>query len=468
MDSSMIAPRVCASSLRAARWLPTAALALSACSILEPIPKADSQGYFGAGTFTDATKKQPGTAPTTAPTYPTCANGAHASNAACFADGLGLTMDRQEAKRRELLGMAREVIHTQVSFNALLYPFGAVAIYEKLRGAANHNLLLPAVVGAAAYGVLGSGIPEREKHYLQTAMELQCSLVWHGQWLYLDRDVTGHGSTTTEDEVVTLEQFTDRRSARTIQTTSTYRQRLVSSSLEDVILNLAYRLSTFQKERINLLGMLKGRPGSAAAAGALEQVKQGSATPGKDRTANVDQRLRQQATLARATLNGLESLRGDIASAAFRLTADADVIQADLQRRLSDKVPALKDPRAVARELLDANKSLTAKAEADEDRAGLMDPTMPSEAISGLSETSRAAVVGFSKKQGAELEAAWAVADAWLVKQSQRQAQALRTVKSLPCAESTLAQASETPRPKVPKSQSDKNSGAATSPLPPG
>lgn len=472
MDSRF-AFRVRAGLVRFGGWLPAAVIGLSGCSILEPIPKSDGQGYFGMG---GAAKAEPGTAPTTPPAQPTCTNGAVASNAACFADGLGLAMDRQETKRRELLGMAREVVHTQASFNALLYPFGAVAVYEKLRGAPNSNLLLPAVAGTAAYGFLGSGIPEREKQYLQTAMELQCSLAWHGQWLYLDRNVTGHGSTTTEEETVTLERFAKRNSDRTVQTTSTYRQRLVSGSLEDVTMDLADKLKIFQSERNVLLGKLKGKPGSGAPAGALERVKGGNGTSGKNTTGAVDQRLRQQATLVRATLKGLESLRGEIASAAFRLTADADVIHGDLQRRLTDKLPALKDPHVVARELLDPNKSLAAKAEADEDAAGVMDSTMPSEALSGLSDTSRTAVASFGKKEGAGLETAWAVADAWLVKQSHRQAQALRAVKSMPCADSTLVQAGQTALPKVTLDRQGgngngtvkKTNGVNTSPLPPG
>lgn len=436
------------------------AISLSACSILETIPKADGQGYFGDGVVCTVPKTEAGACPPTLSAPSTCTNGGFASNASCFADGLGLAMDRQEAKRRELLGMARKVFHTQMSFNALLYPFGAVAVYEKLRGAPSRSLLLPAVVGAAAFGFLGAGIPKREKQYLQTAMELQCSLVWHGQWLYFDRDVTGHGSTTPEEETVTVKNLTERHSARTIQTTSTYRQRLISGSLEDVSINLADRLKIFQAERSVLLSTLEGRPGSDAAAGALEQVKQGNGTSGQNATNAVDQRLRQQATLARATLKSLQSLRGEIASAAFRLTADADVIHANLQRRLSDKLPALKDPQVVTRELLDTNKSLVAKAEADDDPAGLMDSTMPSEALAGLSDSSRTAVANFGKKEGAGLEAAWTVTDAWLNKQSQRQTQALWAIKSLSCADTPLVQVGKTPLPKATPTQVDSSNGS--------
>ena len=177
-----------------------AAAGLLSCTLLQPVPQADEKGFFGTTASKPAAAASAGssTAPSEASTADCLSRGA-ALPAACFADGLGVVMDQTEAKRRALLNSAREVVNNQVAFNALLYPFGAAAVYEKLRGASNHNLLLPALLGSAAYGFMGAGIPEREKQYLQAANELQCSLAWHGQWLYLDSEIGTADKMTTVD-----------------------------------------------------------------------------------------------------------------------------------------------------------------------------------------------------------------------------------------------------------------------------
>ncbi len=446
---------------------------LASCSVMQPIPKADGQGYFTTAVPLIAMEA---TGEVGAAVPQRCRSGAvEARDAACFADGLGIVMDRQEARRRGLLDMAREVVHTQVSFNSLLYPFGAIAVYEKLRGAPNHNLLLPAVIGTAAFGFLNSGIPEREKQYLQTAAELQCSLMWHGQWLYLVREINSSEVTTTVTEAV-VSRSVGEDPARWASS-SRVEHVFTPRSLGQVTQDLSAAIRDFQTKRAGVVPALEGRPGSGTPAGALERVKEGNGSRGKNTTDGVSARLAQQAALARATLQDLKRLRGDVAAAAFHLSADTDQIHDVLQRRLTDKLPALKDPRAVAKELMDPNKSLGATAEAGDDAAALMDPLVPRELLSGLSMGSRKKLADLAANEGERLESAWTSAQSWLDRHAQRQLRVRNATAAMTCGDSTLVLQGKTPRSKTPVSgrtgsktsgsTGDKNGGAVKQePLP--
>ena len=405
-----------------------AAVGLTSCTWLAPIPKTDDQGFFSPSAAASA----PLGAQDSRSIYEqrlACRDRAAPGLASeCFAFGLGTMMDRQEARRRELLANAREVVNLQASYNALIYPFGAVAVYEKLRGAPNHSLLLPAVLGSAIYGLLNAGIPERDKQYLQAASELQCTLAWHGQWLYLDSEVNDAAG--------------------------------VPQTLAQIETTLTATLHAFHAKRAVLVTTLKGKPGSGAAAGALERVKSGGGTAGKDTTPQVRQWLGQQGKQAQATVMAVRQLRADMADAALRLSQDADQIRAELQRRVGEKLPALAVPKDVAEFLAAPNRPF-ATAQSGEDLSGFMDPVASSELLAGLDKASLKAVQVFASDWGAPLFEAWSRAQAWVDRQVARESQLRRATKVLVCANSTLSRMNETLRlPPLPPATAGSGAGS--------
>ncbi len=580
--------------------------ALSACSSwVQPVPIPSDQGYFARGgvigrsTTAGAPAGQPASGAQaerrTSEEPARCRIRTRADrDPACFADELGIEMDVQETRRRLLMTQASEAVNLQSLYNTMVYPFGAVAVYEKLRGAPNHKLLLPAVAGTAIYAMLNARIPDSDKLYLQTSAELQCSLMWHGQWLYLDQEINdtsapaassvtslglpdGNGSvasrsvagaspaslaspatpatpaspaiaakaanassaasaasaasavsaagaaksvgapiatadarglTTTSSTVVT-ETLTQTTTPPTLETgamgagTTTRRTSVTTQRFESVkatrtsgdratsrtaasdrklasvcdpdqevpapasgapnltrdLLALETALTHFRRERACL--RLSGKAGSPGAPGALERVKTGGGSAGKDTRALLAQRLEQQSATASLTLIQLRALRDDIAAAGQQLSADGDIIMATLQERIGSKLPALVSPQQVARDMLTANQSL-AKAQAGDGSASVMEPVMRDDALQGLDAASLNQVEALSRGAGTHLHAAWTRAQSWLDRQQRRQTQVLAAAQRMPCAPSTEGLMGEGRKPVPVKSGSTSGTNATT------
>lgn len=455
-DSSRL--RVCRSVAVLAAAL-VSVFELSSCATwLTPVPEATDHGLFAAP-HPSATVEADARSPEERAAD--CRQRVHAArNPACFADDLGVVMDKQEIRRRQVLGRASEVVNLQASYNTLIYPFGAIAVYEKLRGAPNRNLLLPAVVGTAIYAMLGAGIPDRDKLYVQTGGELLCSLTWHGQWLYLDNDITGGPSNRTVETTTTREDQRGELRTTVVERRTDQQNVVAVESLEQEIKALTDSLSAFQKARGKL--KLKGKPARQGAAGALERVKSPNVPQGKDTAALVAQRLAQQSAQARVTLQALRGLRQDIARAAQSLSEDGDQIMSDLQQRLGAKLPALTTPQAAAQALSDPNKNL-AKAQAAEGAEALMDSVMPHDYLTGLDDASTLAVSELSSHTGVDLHSAWNRAQGWLDRQARREAQVRSAASGLPCSASTRTRMNETPRQTVASSTPPASAATGTS-----
>ncbi|MDR7269233.1 hypothetical protein J2X20_001862 [Pelomonas saccharophila] len=410
---------------RRVRWTPIAAAvsmvaALGACTLLQPTPAVDGQGLLSTWHASAAASAASGMSVATAP----CLEDDSRLDPACFAFGMGAVWDRQETRRRDMLGGAREVVNLQSAYSTLMFPIGAAAVHEKLRGAPNRALLLPAVVGSAVYGMLGAGIPERDKIYIGAAGQMQCSLVWHGQWLYRQGEV---------------------------------------AEIDRVLKRLDERLSWFQLLRTTLV--LKGKGPGAGPAGALEREKTAAASPGKDDSKAVLQKLDQQAQVARSTLQALRDLRRDIRRAVVSLSQDGDQIEALMIQALAEKRPPLTafDPLKVGKALLDSSSKL-AQLQGGEDAAPVMATLTAGDFAAGLSVLSINALGDFLAKAGAPLTVAWAEAQSLLNEQLLRTRQVVDAAEGLPCADSTLARMKKLPaKTAVPaKPASD---GTTTTPL---
>ena len=413
-------------------------LALAACSIIQPV-RLPSHGALFAGGQASAALAAAG---------PTAGEGAakasdeallaaaralvekadrpcrgdSAAGPQCFAGGLGVAMDALDARRIELLGLAAQVSNGNATYNALLYPAGGVAVFEKLRGATNRNLLLPAVGAASLYGFMNSGVVDRERHYLRAAGELHCAILRSASWLYPQSQIVA--SAHTAERSVADDQ-----------------------SLETVLDDLRTEQSRFAKKRVKLLGELQ--PVAAVPArvadnsvnarldAATGRARGGSA--GSDSRQDIHQRTRRQLESAQAVLEELRALRARIAESGLRLRAQATALEQDFQRQLSERVAQPTAPDKVGKEIsamttamlkLQADASRPARASPEE-----LDPVFPPTLEKGISVLTRSKLQDFAENYGVALASARESAQAWLDAHALRLARVDAEVRYMTCEE---------------------------------
>ena len=431
----------------------TLVVGLGGCSILDPVPQpAGGHLLSKADRIDDSESPANDTSPQTGkkssagpqkplkkpPPTPArdCAEGKLAPD--CFAGGLGEAIDDLDTRRLMLVNLAREVSNGNAAYNASLYPAGAVAVFEKLRGATNRNLLAPAAAAAGLYGFVNSGVTDRERHYLRAAGELHCAIVRSGTWLYLKSDI----------------QDTPARSRYEAWSTWFYLKSdpldapggwLDATRLDVAVAHLREATLNFRSGRVALLGTLE--PVAAAPAPALDSIRQRAATAagsgrggsaGQDQRDAIAQRTRRQLEAAQAVLESVRALQDQVRGSGLRLRAEWVSIEQTFQSKLSEQVPLAVAPEKVAIELLArVNAMVKAQGEAVADRAGAdeLDPVFPAPLRNGVSVTTRPKLQNFAAKQGVALAQARDNAQAWLDDHALRAARVDAEVRVLGCKE---------------------------------
>lgn len=412
-------------------------LAFTACSITQPVRLPSQSTLFAGGqaTATLAADSLPAGEATAKASDAALLAAARAlvdkadrecgSNEAaapqCFAGGLGLAMDALDARRIELVGLAAQVSNGNATYNALLYPAGGVAVFEKLRGATNRNLLLPAVAAASLYGFMNSGVVDRERHYLRAAGELHCAILRSASWLYPQSQIVAPARATGRPD-------TDVQ------------------ALQSVLDALRTAQSTFAQKRVKLQGELK----PVAAVGPVDKDsvsnrldaaagrgRAGSA--GSDSRQDIHQRTRRQLETAHAVLEELRALRARIAESGLRLRVQFTALEQDFQRQLSERVGQPASPDKVGKEIsalasamvtLQAGSSRLARASPEE-----LDPVFPPALEKGISAQSRPKLQEFAEDHGVALASARENAQAWLDAHALRLARVDAEVRYMACEE---------------------------------
>ena len=447
---------------------------LAGCSILDPVPPA-AGGYRlsnakrmndGAATSSDAASKtatsssdSPEDAAKKAQPTPArdCAEGKLASD--CFAGGLGEAIDAMDTRRVELVNLARNVSNGNAAYNASLYPAGAVAVFEKLRGATNRNLLVPAAAAAGLYGFVNSGVVDRERHYLRAAGELHCAIVRSGAWLYLKSDtqsvpaqpprrVWSAGWLYLEPSILgspAPPPFLPGSAWHYV--TSGPPDAADANSLDAAVSHLRQATLEFRSARVALLSKLE--PVAAVAAPALDSIRQRAATAagqarggsaGQDQRDAIAQRTRRQLEAAQAVLESVRALQAQVRGSGLRLRAEWASIEQSFQSMLSERVPLAVAPDKVATELLTRLKAIEmakAQGEALNLRAGAdeLDPLFPAALGNGVSKSTRPELQKFAAHEGVKLAQARDNAQAWLDDHALRVGRVNDEVRDLDCKE---------------------------------
>lgn len=363
-----------------------------------------------------------------------------------YAGGLGEALCDADVRRLQLLGFAAEATNTNATYNAWLWPLGSAALYEKMRGAPNSKLLLPAALAAGVFGYINAGIPDRAKRYLGGAGKLACVMVEGSAELYTSAE---------------LERPLDEGMPFTPE---------AAPGLDAALRTLRDEARQYNRARASLLAGLTLRSGPAKdtstfVAQAAARHRGGSGGGGvKDSRADIRRETQARLDLALKVLDDGRAAHARIHSSGWRLRAATSEADRLLQLSLSDQVAPPESPASATAQimaqlnLLAAQSGVVASTVPD-----ATDAALPVTLFEGLSPDSRRGLQAFQTSFGGPLYEAIHDVNAWLKDHARRRESARQAATEIGCAAAaalpTVAVGSTNPA-----RQSTSVTGSGTSP----
>ncbi len=156
-----------------ARVAAPAALTLTlGCTIVQPLPGRQDDRRFPLHAGSPGTSAYAPCVPTD-PADTRCAP--LAVDIDSFHGGIGRAMWEADQWRRELVALSVERTNLNAMYNALLWPLGSFFLAKKVREP-GWRTIDAAAFATASYGLLNSGIPDRDKVYARVATRMACSM----------------------------------------------------------------------------------------------------------------------------------------------------------------------------------------------------------------------------------------------------------------------------------------------------
>ena len=425
--------------MRSTAWFPSrwpalpASLLLASCTILAPVqtPADDRRFPLKAVSDTERQGRMPcGAGPIT---DTECA--ALEVDIDSFHGGLGRAMWEMDRRRRELVARAAEHTNMNSLYNALLWPVGAYFVEKKIRRP-TWSALDTAAVAAATYGLLNSGIPDRDKLYLKTSARMACTMVEFDADLYPEREIRpfphdAHDADDGGDPPI-----------------------LPGDTLQERLERLEQRLQQFieQRDRV-LMGIKLDIP--AAGLRGRTQAEQarldalGRTAGGKklsDPTADFSFETDTLLNTARQQLDEAGKLKVQLDSAGARMRLQRSRIEAALAQGLNDRTPELRQPMDVGRELAQAfaqgisSERSLANRVAKQSGSGRAEEWWPTQArMAALTPDTRPLVTNFWLQERENLKRAMAQMDKWKARHDERVRLSKADAAAMGCNEGSLA-----------------------------
>lgn len=316
------------------------ACVLAGCTVLRPVPAPSPPGLFGS----EVKFKRPEGALATEEAAP--CDGVQWDEELCVRPAIGdlyapvasaiFRADQRQLYWRRLAGSG---INTNTTFNGLLWPAGAVALYQaatRTGEGAGRAMLRLSLAGAAAYGLLSSGIPERNKFYLEASRKLSCEILSKSIYVYWDSEV----------EAMRVAEVQLRRAIGEFK----HQRLLLLASIRPRSTSTGGggggKTSNDQIQEL----VRKYRPGAPAGGGGGLSV--GNPVEAIER--HTAERLKD----AEAALDELRTLLQNIEGAGLLLHQASEAIESELAQRLEEKAPPPLQPADVVARLAAMESSL--------------------------------------------------------------------------------------------------------------
>lgn len=403
-----------------------AAGSLIACGVIDPVPAESSATRLWRAPPVSGKAAEAGGGSASKGTGTATADASACPDDSEFIGGLGAAICEADQRRLAYLQRSATAINSIANYNAMLWPLGAAAVHEKLRGAPNSKLILPAVLAAASYGFINAGIPKREAIYIEAARQLGCAIVGAGPDLY-------RWSEVDPQNVAVPHQ--------------------APHALRPALSQLALHIKSYDEARADLLADLQPRAGKPAVAGAPRSnnvFERWTAPPsgggkaavkGADKRPEVAAETRARLVHARAQLAEghvvLRRLEGGATATALR--GRIALIDATVHKQLAEQAPAPTSPASAASDfktLARAIVTLQASADASEPTSAKPDPletALPHTVYDGLDAKSADALRKFQKVHAAPLRNQVQAVGDWLARHATTRQEVAQTLEASGC-----------------------------------
>lgn len=341
-----------------------------------------------------------------------------------FHGGLGRAMWEADLRRRSLALDATERSTLSNVFNALTWPIGSYLVAKKVREPA-WSARDAVALGFASYKLLGEGVPERDRLYMQASNRLACSLVLAEAELYPNGLVA----------------------------------RAESPGLQQLVWELEAGLRSHAKEREALMTRLELEPSKqppkrrdTVETLRLDAVgKGGTAKAPADPTDDLQRSAAAAAAEAARTQGEAQVVLKRLDDAGARLRQVRSRIDAGLQEELQNRTAGPNDPFAVARQIATAftdgrqaesafEQQLRARAQSGNAKPEAL-PWQPTPArLKALKPAARAEVARFWLTQQVPLRLTQQQVKAWLASHQRRTAEAREQAAQLGCNAGSVGQ----------------------------
>lgn len=353
-----------------------------------------------------------------------------------FHGGLGRALWETDVRRRALLSQAADHTNMNSAYNALLWPLGAYVIERKIRQP-DWRTLDVAAMAAASYGLLSSGIPDRDLLYVRTASRMACSIALFDADLYLKKDIkpTSYVAHAHEPDWLHRTQSGDTFVERLDELN--WAAKNFAAEREVVLLNLK-----LQKQSSASTGANPADKARLAAKGLTTSPKK-QKDPTKDFIFETDSLLAK----AQAQLDAALKLQQQLDDAGNRLRRQRIAIESALTQGLNERTPALQAPSSVATQIAQAFEAGMASERKFVQRVNQQAGTARTEdwvptpaVLADLDESSRDRMVKFWTGERATLKRTMAGMAEWTARHDERVRLAKADASSMGCSDGDLAE----------------------------
>ncbi len=408
--------------IRRALLLPVCVGLLSACTALEPIPSSTVGQFFAPPPALAASDAQRDPCNTLGPLPDSCIPKSEPADP--YYEGLGREIWLTDLRRRDLALLGAKRTNEVFTFNGLLWPAGAAVAVSAASNPSAALVRNAAAFSIAAYGLMNSGIPDRDKLYLEAARRIACAMALASGDLYLKSDI--------ED-------------AATVR-------RLASSqdTLEQTMLRLQGALENYDSARKRLVATLETRKAPVVATGHLISIERrwartgGSGGGSSTVITDFSRATNARSTNAHKLFAELSRVHGELRWSASSLATRRMTIEADLVRALNDRTHTLTPPADVYSSIVAALKAVQTPAGAASGATataqGAAEPWEVNEkTLQALTPASRARLIIFVEGQAADLERAIPSANDWIQRVQDRRNRTRNQAAGTHCSDALFA-----------------------------